>query len=81
MLLLGLAPLETGEVTVEGVPLWGRAVAAGWTGQAPLIIAGTIRDNIAMGRPSADEAEIMAAAFAAGLGPVLETRGLDGAVD
>lgn len=81
-LLLGLAPLSDGGVTINGRDLdaAGR-VDAGWAGQSPLILPGTLRENIALAHADAAEADIRAAALAVGLGPVLDRRGLDGILD
>ena len=40
--------------------------------QEPFLFAGTIRDNIAFGRPDADDAEVARAVAAVGLGEVVE---------
>ena len=65
--LLGLmmcftAP-DLGEIEVDGTPLhdidpaaWRRRVA--WVPQRPTIFAGTVADNVALGRPTASPAEI-----------------------
>ncbi len=52
----------------------GVAPAIAWSGQRPLILAGTLGENIALAAPCAGEADIRAAAIAAGLGPLLESR-------
>ncbi|WP_294392992.1 thiol reductant ABC exporter subunit CydD [uncultured Sphingomonas sp.] len=85
-LLLGLAPLSGGEVLVDGLPLTetgGVAASAAWAGQMPLIVAGTVRDNILLARPDAGQQEVAAAIRAAGLGPALLARrcGLDARID
>ncbi|MCH9800266.1 MAG: thiol reductant ABC exporter subunit CydD [Actinomycetia bacterium] len=48
---------------------WLQQVA--WLPQEPLIIAGTIRDNIALGDPEVQQARIVAAAESAGLSAAL----------
>ena len=74
--LLGLAPLSAGSVTIDGEALVSLAgVAAAWAGQAPLILSGTLAENIALGRPDASNAEIERAAIAAGLTTMLVGRG------
>lgn len=83
-LLLGLAPLSAGRVMIDGVALGEGATlaaAASWVGQTPLIIAGTLRANIALAWPAATPHEIEQAARSAGLGPMLATRGLDAPID
>jgi ATP-binding cassette subfamily C protein CydD len=71
-LLLGLLRPAQGEIRVNGVPLetvdldwWRRQV--GWLGQNPVLFHGSIRDNLALGRPEADADEIFAAAESAGV--------------
>lgn len=85
-LLLGLAPLSAGEVLVGGQPLsetGGFAALARWAGQSPLLIPGSIRDNLLLANPNASEAEIANAVTAAGLDVALAGRdgGLDAPLD
>lgn len=82
-LLLGLAPLSAGAVMVGDAPLTSLAGAAGWAGQHPLLIAGTIRQNLLLANPDADAAAIGDAIAAAGLAPMLagRARGLDTMID
>ncbi|MEN2748758.1 thiol reductant ABC exporter subunit CydD [Sphingomonas sp. T9W2] len=82
-LLLGLAPLSAGTVEAGGVPLVSLAGQASWVGQHPLLIAGTIRDNLTLAYPHADELAIQRAVAAAGLGPMLAAwpGGLDATLD
>ncbi|MEZ0495643.1 thiol reductant ABC exporter subunit CydD [Sphingomonas sp. IW22] len=85
-LLLGLAPLSGGEVMVAGqsLALMGSvAASAAWAGQHPLLIAGTIRDNLLLGNGEATAADLRRVLAAAGLGPMLARRehGLDSIID
>ncbi|WP_343526986.1 thiol reductant ABC exporter subunit CydD [Sphingomonas sp.] len=82
-LLLGLAPLSAGTIEAGGVPLISLAGYASWAGQHPLLIAGTIRDNVRLACPRADEMAIHRAVTAAGLAPMLARRpgGLDAPLD
>jgi ATP-binding cassette subfamily C protein CydD len=82
--LLGFIRPDQGEILVNGVPLneidpawWRRQI--GWIGQDPVLFHGTLRDNLRMGRPDADAAEITAAARAAGVLSFADRlpRGLD----
>ena len=86
-LILRLAEPEAGVVACGGVDLrevdpqaWRRRIA--WVPQRPTIFAGTVAENVALGRPDAERGEIERAALEAGLGPVLELLpgGLDTAV-
>ncbi|GHA23586.1 hypothetical protein GCM10010329_53750 [Streptomyces spiroverticillatus] len=69
-LLLGFVEPGEGRVTVGGVDLaqldaeaWRERVA--WVPQRPHLFAGTVAENIRLGRPGASEAEVRAAARAA----------------
>ncbi|MBW4022041.1 MAG: thiol reductant ABC exporter subunit CydD [Proteobacteria bacterium] len=85
-ILLGLAEPSEGIVTVNGIPLaalGGIAASVAWMGQTPLIMSGTIAEAIALARPEATRADILAAATRAGLRPMLSGRplGLDASLD
>ncbi|WP_420138401.1 thiol reductant ABC exporter subunit CydD [Sphingomonas sp.] len=76
-LLLGLAPLSGGRVTIDGSglsPDGGLSPSCAWAGQAPLIIPGTIRDNLLLARPSATPAAVGRAIRDVGLDPMLDRR-------
>jgi len=71
-LLLGFVQPDKGCITVNGTPLtriapesWRRHIA--WIGQNPVLLHGTISENIRMGRPEASAADIDAAARSAGV--------------
>jgi ATP-binding cassette subfamily C protein CydD len=82
-LLLGLAPLSAGTVEAGGVPLASLAGQASWVGQHPLLIAGTIRENLLLAHPQADDLAVRRVVAAAGLVPMLDRRpgGLDAPLD
>lgn len=89
-LLLGLAPLSGGEVSVGDMTgnverlshLGSIAASTAWAGQSPVILPGTLADNLALARPDATRDELAAAARAAGLDAVLERPGgLDARLD
>jgi len=85
-LLLGLAPLSAGSVRVgdnDLAEIGSVARMAIWAGQNPLIIAGSIRENLLLASPDAAAQELSAVIHAAGLGPMLARRGagLDSPVD
>jgi len=76
--LLGLRAFESGSVTVGGVELddldrasWLRRIA--WVPQRPVLVAGTVADNIRLGRPEATTGEVRHAAGLAALDVTLET--------
>ncbi len=77
-LLLGLRTPDTGRITVGGTDLadidrdaWLRRVA--WLPQRPLLLAGSVAENIRLGVPGAGRSRIRAAADAAALDVPLET--------
>jgi ATP-binding cassette, subfamily B (MDR/TAP), member 1 len=69
-ILLRFYNVKEGEVFLDGVNLseiniqWLRQ-QIGYVGQNPTLFAGTIRDNILLGKPNASEEEIQSAAKAA----------------
>jgi ATP-binding cassette subfamily C protein CydD len=68
-----LAP-SAGTVLLDGTPPNEVArTAVTWLGQRPYLFCGTLRDNIALGRPDAPEREVLRAALAAGLGAALDS--------
>ncbi|UYY57112.1 thiol reductant ABC exporter subunit CydD [Sphingomonas sp. S2-65] len=76
-LLLGLAPLSGGSVELGGRPLeeFGNVAAlAAWAGQHPLLVTGTIRENLLLGNPDASLEALDQAVAAAGLAPMLARR-------
>lgn len=48
--------------------------AVAWAAQRPLILPGTLRDNLALARPEADDRSIVAVAEQVGLSPMLAAR-------
>lgn len=84
--LVGLVPRREGALAIDGHVLDNGTSLAGavaWVGQAPLIVPGTLADNIRLARPDASRAEIAEAASAAGLSAVVTSRpgGLDAVID
>jgi len=66
--------------TPSGDPLPGDQIA--WAAQRPLLVTGTLRRNLALAAPDANDGDILAAAKHVGLGPMLARRGgLDLAID
>jgi ATP-binding cassette subfamily C protein CydD len=84
-LLLGLAPLSGGEVTVGEARLshlGSIAACVAWAGQSPVILPGTLADNLALAHPGATRGDLERAARAVGLAEVLDGRGgLDARLD
>ena len=76
-LLLGLAPLAGGEVEIGGQRLsqiGDFAGSVGWASQAPIVIPGTLGENIALARQGASSSELLRAAGQAGLHGSLQRR-------
>jgi ATP-binding cassette subfamily C protein CydD len=76
-LLLGLAQPESGHITVNGFDLaqldqqvWRSGLA--WVPQQPFFFSATIRENLLLGRPAADDQTIQQALAAAALTTVLD---------
>jgi ATP-binding cassette subfamily C protein CydD len=84
-LLLGLAPLSGGEVLVGDQRLshlGSIAAAVAWAGQSPLVLPGTLADNLALAWPAASRDQLEQVARIVGLTQVLDGRGgLDARLD
>jgi ATP-binding cassette subfamily C protein CydD len=83
-LLAGLLQPENGMITVDGVDLrliatkpWHARMA--WVSQHPVFFKGTIRDNLLLAAPAADDRALGTALDAAGAAPFIEQlpEGLD----
>lgn len=83
-LLAGLLQPESGGITVDGVDLrliatksWHARMA--WVSQHPVFFKGTIRDNLLLAEPAADDRALRTALDAAGAAPFIEQlpEGLD----
>ncbi|MGO4548861.1 ABC transporter ATP-binding protein [Paenibacillus sp. 2TAB23] len=77
--ILGFMPVETGVIRLGGVPhaAWTREFLnrrIGVVFQESFLFAGSIRDNIAIGRLDATDEEIYEAACKAGLGPWIDSQ-------
>jgi ATP-binding cassette subfamily C protein CydD len=77
-LLLGLATTTAGCVTVDGRKL-GGALTASWAGQQSVVMAGTLAENIVLGRRSASRADVAEVAARTGLAQL--PGGLDRRID
>lgn len=73
-LLIGLAPLTRGRVLVDGAPCDDAAAFAAWAGQQPLVLPGTIAENIALAAPGADPPAIDHCVAATGMGAMMAHR-------
>ncbi|MFF2276110.1 thiol reductant ABC exporter subunit CydD [Agromyces sp. NPDC058126] len=62
--LLGFAPVAAGEIAWDGRPLDGRRrELIAWAGQSPMLLAGTVAENVRLGDESAAP-ELLQQAFA-----------------
>ncbi|MCJ2188657.1 ABC transporter ATP-binding protein/permease [Novosphingobium beihaiensis] len=80
--LIGMTPAMTGAVMLDGAGTAPAALAAltGWAGQRPLLLPGTLRENLFLG--SADgAADLLPLLEACGLSSLIGERGLDLAID
>ncbi|MES3041954.1 amino acid ABC transporter ATP-binding/permease protein [Sphingomonas faeni] len=82
--LLGLRAGKPGTAAIDGrdiagIPLAVRRATFGWAPQDAALLAGTIRDNLALGDPLADDAAMWAALADVALGDVIAAllKGLD----
>lgn len=74
--VLGLVPLAGGQGDIGGVPFaeldlqaWHAQVC--WVPQRPVVVDGTVADNVRLGRPQATDAQVWQALEAAQLGEVV----------
>lgn len=76
-LLLGLAPLSVGDVEIGDLHLsqvGSLSGAVGWAGQHPMVIPGSLGDNLALAAPTASRHQLLEAAGRAGLHGDLDRR-------
>lgn len=76
-LAMGLYPPASGTVLVDGVDLAqydpaDLRKAIGFTAQEPMLFRGTLRENITLGRPQADDEAVLEAARIAGLDGLID---------
>jgi ATP-binding cassette, subfamily C, bacterial CydD len=79
-LMAGLAPYQSGRISIGGTPLSVTTAAelrAGiaWVGQKPHIFAGSVSDNVALGRPEIGPNETQIALQKAALSEVANAHG------
>jgi len=75
--LIGQVPIEAGRISADDIAIDPRALAplCGWAGQRPLLMPGSLRDNLLAGRSDACDASIMAELAALDLGALIAARG------
>ncbi|KAF1023531.1 MAG: ATP-binding/permease protein CydD [Paracidovorax wautersii] len=77
--IAGLLPLQAGRMALGDVWLTPEHLATaraamGWIGQKPHLFAGTVQDNVALGRPGVDRAAVDGALAWAQLGRVAQAH-------
>lgn len=87
-LIAGLHRADAGRILADGTPLDAlasaeRARRVSYLPQRPYVFAMSLRDNVRLAVPDADDAAVRAALVAAGLAPLLERmpEGLDTPID
>ena len=78
-LIAGLVPATAGDIAIGGVALTADTAASlrrqiGWMGQRPHVFAGSVQDNVALGRDGVDRAQVAAAMRIADLGSVAQAH-------
>ncbi len=78
-LIAGLVPASAGEVAIGGVALTPDSAAAlrsriGWMGQRAHVFAGSVQDNVSLGRAGVDRARVEVAMQTADLGSVAQAH-------
>ena len=78
-LIAGLVPATAGDISIGGVTLTEDTSASlrrqiGWMGQRPHVFAGSVQDNVALGRDGVDRAQVDAAMRIADLGSVAQAH-------
>jgi ATP-binding cassette subfamily C protein CydD len=72
--LIGLAPVSEGDILLNGMPCGDASRLAAWAGQQPLLLPGSIADNIALAEPGARPTDIERCAMLSGLTAMLDRR-------
>jgi len=79
--LIGMAPDMAGTVLLNGAPVAPVSLVerVGWAGQKPLLLPGTLEDNLKLG--GGVDADLLPLIEACGLSDLVRERGLDLAID
>lgn len=75
--LIGLAPVSGGQIIRDGTPVAAGELLAltGWAGQRPLLLPGTLADNLQLGNKSLAPQELARLTEASGLSALIAARG------
>lgn len=81
--LIGLAPVSSGQIILDDAPVAADALIGltGWAGQRPLLLPGTLADNLRLGSPDLAAQDLARLIEACGLAPMLAARGGDLMID
>jgi ATP-binding cassette subfamily C protein CydD len=79
--IAGQIALSGGTIRVPGSACGPDANSIAWAAQKPLLLPGTLAQNLALARPDASREAILEAATMAGLSALLMRRGLDLSID
>lgn len=80
--IIGMTPIAQGELCANQSAIMGGSLNPhiGWAGQKPLLLPGTLRDNLTLGNTMADS-DLKPLIVRLGLSDVAELRGLDLVID
>ena len=81
--LIGLAPVSAGRIILDDTPVAASALLAltGWAGQRPLLLPGTLADNLRLGDNDLAPQELARLTDASGLSALISARGDDLLID
>ncbi len=81
--LIGLAPVSTGRIILNDAPIAAGAlmVLTGWAGQRPLLLPGTLADNLKLGSNDLAPQDLAHLIAASGLSDLIAARGEDLTID
>lgn len=81
--LIGLAPVSAGRIILDDTPVAASALLAltGWAGQRPLLLPGTLADNLRLGGNDLAPQELARLTDASGLSALITARGEDLTID
>lgn len=81
--LLGLTPSAAGTISADGARVIGGALQpmVGWSGQRPLLLPASIKENLLLGAQGSDWDAVVPLLKAVQLHSMVERRGVDFAID
>ena len=81
--LIGMTPAMAGAVTLNGTAVAPASLASmvGWAGQRPLLLPGTLGENLLLGCADGHIRDLLPLLEACGLSSLIGARGLDLAID